>query len=309
MKKSREPACVIAGLAALLALGVCNSINARGTASSDPPSSVHWEYLDNGQLRVGIDTVSGGCIGYLSRSGSKRNFLNHFDRGRFVQQSYYGDPDGTRWGDKPWRWNPVQGGDYRGTPAHILDRKIKGTSLYVQTMPRHWSGCRDLPEVMFEEWISLTQSVAHVHFKMSYSGTNTYAEADQEIPAVFVEPEFENLVLYSGSRPWSGEPTDRSVPGWPNESRTVTEHWAAYVDKKGFGIGALAPKADKLTCYRFGKGEATTGACSYFAPLTRFAIRPGFLFEYDLYLTVGSVEEIRERFRRIATPGAESAPK
>ena len=35
---------------------------------------------------------------------------------------------------------------------------------------------------------------------------------------------------------------------------------------------------------------------SYFAPLTKFAILPGKVFEYDIYLTLGTVSEIRERF-------------
>jgi len=80
----------------------------------------------------------------------------------------------------------------------------------------------------------------------------------------------------------------------------MTEHWAAYVDSHDFGVGGYVDVATNLTCYRFGSGGAERGACSYFAPLTEFAITPGFIFEYDLYLTLGTSEEIRNVFRGIA---------
>jgi len=39
---------------------------------------------------------------------------------------------------------------------------------------------------------------------------------------------------------------------------------------------------------------------SHFAPLTTFAIKPRFVFEYDANLTIGSVDQIREQFKGIA---------
>ena len=150
-----------------------------------------------------------------------------------------------------------------------------------------------------EQWITLTGKLAHVHFKMSYTGTNAHSRQAQEIPAFFVEPQFDTLLLYEGDKPWSNGPLNRSRPGWPNESRKITEHWAAYLDEAGFGIGAYVPMATELTCYRYGKGDSKSGACSYFAPITRFAITPGFIFEYDLWLTAGRVEEIREAFNSV----------
>ena len=60
----------------------------------------------------------------------------------------------------------------------------------------------------------------------------------------------------------------------------------------------MVPKSDSLTCYRFGKPDQK-GACSYFAPLARFAITPGTVFEYDVYLTLGTSAEIRRVFKNI----------
>src|SRR6516164_5519165 len=48
--------------------------------------------LDNGTIKVGVDTSFGGAITYLSQSGSTNNLINDYDHGRQVQQSYYSGP-------------------------------------------------------------------------------------------------------------------------------------------------------------------------------------------------------------------------
>ncbi len=63
-------------------------------------------------MKIGVDLSSGGSIFWFSELPGDRNLLNHADRGRFIQQSYYGKADGSMWAKKPWHWNPVQGGDY-----------------------------------------------------------------------------------------------------------------------------------------------------------------------------------------------------
>ena len=86
-----------------------------------------WEYLDNGKIRIGVDKSRGACIGFFGESITKKNLLNNFDEGRFIQQSYYGDKDGSKWNGKPWRYNPVQGGDWKGNKSRILNfSKING---------------------------------------------------------------------------------------------------------------------------------------------------------------------------------------
>jgi len=257
-------------------------------------------FLDNGHIKVGVKKSSGAGIAWLSASGSERNLINHFDRGRLVQQSYYGKEDGSLWGKQPWRYNPVQGGDWRGKGAKVLELKAEKTSLYAKTLPRHWASGKELEETSMEQRIELKDDVVHIRYAFKYSGEETHPEHDHEIPAVFVQPDLNTLVLYDGEKPWSDGELHRSQPGWPNESRKMTEHWAAYIDKEDFGLGAYVPVADQLTCYRFGDGNAKKGACSYFAPLTKFAIKPGLEWEYDVYLTIGTSAEIRKRFVDIA---------
>ena len=88
-----------------------------------------WLYLDNGQVRLGVDRAAGASIGYFGERATGRNLLNHHDKGRFIQQSYYGAKDGSDWNGKPWRWNPVQGGGWRGEPARTLAFTNTATTL------------------------------------------------------------------------------------------------------------------------------------------------------------------------------------
>src|SRR6478672_8015501 len=83
---------------------------ATGTVFAAEHPKDPFTYLDNGVLRIGVDQSRGAAIGYFALARDKRNLLNHHDEGRFIQQSYYGDADGSMWGKKPWRYNPVQGG-------------------------------------------------------------------------------------------------------------------------------------------------------------------------------------------------------
>jgi hypothetical protein len=270
----------------------------RAAGSTNAPAE-DWAWLDNGQVRLGVVKSSGAGIGWFSMSGSSRNLLNHFDRGRLIQQSYYGNPDGSTWNGRPWRWNPVQGGDWKGNPARLLELSSGTNQLYAKSIARNWGGCAEIPEVTFDEWISLAGKIARARFRMSYRGSIVHQETDHEIPAFFAEPDLKTLVLYSGDQPWTSAPASRSVPGWPNESRRMTEGWAAYVDRDDFGIGAFVPVANRLTCYHFGGDDSSKGACSYFAPLTKFGITPDKVFEYDVYLTAGKTDEIRAAFRGI----------
>ena len=65
-------------------------------------------FLENGKLKLGVSLAAGGGIFYLSSKDGK-NILNTYRPSQFIQQSYYGVADGSKWDGKPWVWNPVQG--------------------------------------------------------------------------------------------------------------------------------------------------------------------------------------------------------
>ncbi|MCM8532502.1 MAG: hypothetical protein NE330_15160, partial [Lentisphaeraceae bacterium] len=112
------------------------------------------DYIENAKLKLGINLSSGGSVFYLSTLSGK-NLLNHYDRGRYIQQSYYGRKDGTMWMDKHWVWNPVQGGHYKGDGATVLEYKKSADAIYVKSTPVHWASGESLTNSVMEQWIVL----------------------------------------------------------------------------------------------------------------------------------------------------------
>lgn len=258
------------------------------------------KFLANDKVRIGVDLASGGAVFWFSEMPTNRNLLNHFDRGRFIQQSYYGQPDGSKWVDKPWRWNPVQGGDYKGKPARVLKVEEEANSIYIKSVPVNWAGGEDVEDCRMEEWISLHGEIAKIRYRFTYRGKIQHPPVHQEMPAVFVDYDLETLACYTGDKPWTGAPLSKDSPGWPNESRKVTEEWAAWLGKDGRGLGVHFPGTTEMTCYRYeGPSGPEGGGCSYFAPIRTTAIGPEFQQEYTIYLTVGSAPEIRGRFEKL----------
>lgn len=267
----------------------------------NPEVASKQKFIENGKVKIGVDLSSGGSIFWFSELPADRNLLNHADRGRFIQQSYYGKPDGSLWVKKPWRWNPVQGGDYKGKPAKLLEVKETEGTLYVRSIPVNWAGGEDIEECRMEQWITLADTMARIRFRFSYNGKEVHPPTHQELPAVFVDLALTDLVYYKGDKPWTDDAVSKDRPGWPNEGRKTTEHWAGFIAEDGRGVGVLFPGTDRITTYRHpGPSGPKGGGCSYFAPIRTMSITPGLVFEYNAYLTIGSTEEMRSRFKPIA---------
>lgn len=260
------------------------------------------EYLQNGKIRVGVDLDSGGGVCYFGRMPGRKNLLNRWDKGRLIQQSYYGTVDGSQWLGKPWRWNPVQGGDCKNNPSEILDWKKGANSLYVKTRPRHWGTGELLKDVTMEETVTLEGEVMKIRFSCTYAGAQAHPVTHQELPAVFLDGALDTLYFYAGDRPWTGGALTAKQPGFPNEYFDITEGWAAYADRKGWGVGVYVPGVRQITAYRYA-GQGRTGsegdACSYFAPLRSFAFDKPMTFSYTAYVALGTLDEMRARFQKI----------
>lgn len=264
----------------------------------------NFYYIDNGTIRLGVDLERGGSIFYFAESVTKRNVLNHADEGRFIQQSYYGEPDSSIWVNQPWVWNPIQGGGCHGEKARILKQTFDETGINIVSEPVHWASGMAISDAEMEEIITMKGRMAHIHYIFRNTGRNAtnHPATHQELPAVFVDANLPNLIYYGGSSPWTGDSLKSVVPGWPNEEHIRTEEWAAYVDSTQWGIGVYTPGTSVSTAYRF-SGDGTAGpegsACSYFAPVRTFAITKDLIFEYDVYLYIGTISEIRKTFEGI----------
>lgn len=265
----------------------------------------HWVYLDNQHIRLGVNMDAGGSIGWFSHSHSSDNLLNAFDHGRYVQQSYYGDKDGSDWNGKPWTYNPVQGGSWKGVPAKVLESKEERDSLYVKTRPRHWATGEEISDMVMEQWFSIKGGLARLKYRMSYTGKTVHqTRKHQELPAMFVAPKRHTLVFCDqANTPWTNAPLTRKQPGPPGTAGNIfhtSERWAAWVDEHDQGIGIWFPHSDMATSYRV--SDSGVGDCSYLAPLQTWALQPGMVFEYETVLALGTVEQLRAIFGKLAKP-------
>ena len=283
-----------------------NTLNSTNTASASIQKGKY--YIDNGQIRLGIDLDRGGSIFYFALSTNQVNLLNHADEGRFIQQSYYGESDGSTWGGKPWVWNPIQGGGSNGLKAKVLRQELGTNALRVISEPVHWGYGTPMPELEMEEEILLCQEVARIRYTFRNTSTNAtdHPAAHQELPAVFVDAAYPIMVYYKGDKPWTGAELTRVTLGWPNEYHIRNEEWAAYVNTNSYGLGVYTPGTPESTAYRYlpeGPQRDKTGpqaaACSYFAPIRTLAITRGLTFQYELYLRIGTIEDIRQTFDQI----------
>ncbi len=262
-----------------------------------------WTYLDNGTIRIGVNRSAGATLGWFSLSQIEFNYLNRFDLGRYLQQSWYGDEDGSDWNGKPWRWNPVQGGNWQYVPAEVTSFETGEFRLTSNSIPVHWATGENIEDVSFKQTIELHGPVVAIEFEMSYHGKKSHKARHQELPAIFVDHTLKHLHCLK-----AGESEMTSfVPGWPNERVSLTRDWFASLNDDGHGIGIWAPGAEELTCYRAEGGPApqSKGACSYLAPIKTMAIEPGFTYRYHVFLTIGTIPHFKNRFHEIAAPIAQ----
>ena len=290
-------------------LSVLASVSCQASQSDkQPASSDPWSYIDNGTLRLGVDRSRGACIGFLGESSTKRNLLNHFDEGRFIQQSYYGQTDGSEWNGKPWVYNPIQGGSWKRVPAKVTGFHINedATETTATITPRHWATGELRPEMVMQQTLTLDGDLAILHFKMTYDGPDQGNPRHQEMPAVFIDGALKNFIYTKDGVLTRAEPRILAENGREGVEGVgydkSSSEWVAYLNDEDWGIGIYTPGTKSFTCYR-ALGDGTSGPdgsmASYVSPIRTFALKTGLELEYTAYVTIGTLEEIRERFENL----------
>ncbi len=138
------------------------------------PNVDSFTFLDNGVIRLGIDTSRGGTLGWLGpSSNTSLSLLNIHDFGRVVQGSFYSGPmpynpggkcsEPGGWG-QPWPWNPIGAGDVYSHAAPILNVSVnpEKTSATVWTQPMQWACDRVPCDCLFEQRIDLVGNAVNV---------------------------------------------------------------------------------------------------------------------------------------------------
>jgi hypothetical protein len=273
--------------------------------------------LKNTQLHLKQDLAHGGAISYISEANRSRNLVNNADEGRYIQQSYYAgtsidrQEEGQSPNWSPWPWNPIQCGDYAGNRAQILEARQTADSTYIKCIPMQWDMDGKYAEAEMEQWTSLNGNVITVRCRLTCRRTdNIYGEGlprDQEIPAVYPISALNNLYAYFGDVPFTGAPIANTEViqlesgFWgrytPDDGNFSTEKWMAFVDDNGWGMGVYSPQATQFLAGRYGQAgkESTSPSTGYIAPLRVEALMKNSVTEYEYYLVVGTLDEIRAK--------------
>lgn len=277
--------------------------------------------IRNRALRLRQDLSRGGAICYISESDKERNLVNICDEGRYIQQSYYAGNVVNRQNEgqcptwSPWAWNPIQVGDYARNRAEILKHSNRGRKSYVKCIPMLWDMNNHPAEATMEQWTTMKGNVIHVKNRLTCLRTDSLygegVECDQEIPAVYLISSLKNLHSYFGTKPFTGETAQQTdvkqiIIGDPEHFwgsyPTVTECWMAFTDDNGWGVAVYSPSATHFLAGRYGdnlEGDAQSAATSYIAPLRRERLMKDSVVEYEYYLIVGNIEQIREKIYKI----------
>lgn len=274
--------------------------------------------LDNGILNIKLDLTRGGAISYISISGKSRNIVNIHDEGRYVQQSYYAGKNLNRINEgqnsdwSPWPWNPIQVGDSYRNRAKILECSTNDNTLYVKCTPMLWDMNNKPAEAVMEQWTTLIGNVIKVSNKLTCHRTDTiYGESiskSQELPAVYPISALKSLYSYFGDAPFTGDSLNNPVVEhledgfWGRYTNDkVSEHWMAFVDDNLWGMGVYTPIASNFLAGMAGAPgfESNDSQTSYIAPIKSVALKKIDVFEYDYYLIIGNLEDIRSEIYKI----------
>jgi hypothetical protein len=273
---------------------------------------------DNGKLTVKFDLTRGGAISWISYSGSQRSFVNIADEGRYIQQSYYAgksldrkaEGQSPQW--SPWAWNPIQVGDAFRNRAKILDYKQSMDTLYVKCIPMQWDMNNRPAEAEMEQWTFLNGSILTIRNRLTCHRTDTiYGDSlmrNQELPAVYPISALKNLYTYDGNLPFTNEPYKKLevknlASGFWGRYKDISEHWMAFVDDTDIGMLVYNPICTMFLAGMAGVPgkEATDASTSYIAPIKDEVIYKNTVYEYEYYILVGSLTEMRKQVYDINT--------
>ncbi len=269
-------------------------------------------YLDNGTLKVGLNTRCGGAIEKVILNGT--NYVNGFDCGRQIQVSFY---DGNDTYDTcagctgMWGWNPVQGGDRHGSGSRILSTVLGSDFIYVKLQPNEWlpdnkggGPTQPVPsDLIVEQTVSFLPGLLNalkLHYKITHIGNDLHANKLQEFPAVYVNLGFDRFVYYGGNSPWTGDQVSSLTMPILGQASQQTyyspERWGAFVNQMDSGLTVFVPAQ-----YPYVTGihvEGTHGpygsGANYFSPFTFFTWQPGSVLQSDIYIVPGDYKQARQ---------------
>lgn len=274
-------------------------------------------YLDNGEVRIGMDLSLGGAVTFIATKDRPGNLINSADLGRQIQMSHYSGP----WpfvaeGKKPhesWAglgWNPIQTGDCYMNPSKVIEHRNSGKELYIKCVPMQWPMNNVPGDCTFETWTRLDGPLIHMRFRCvnARADTNAYRPCPQELPAVYTISSLSRLMSYTGETPFDGGPlthvTNDWRKSWPWTRFHATERWAALVNEQDWGLGVFKDDGGEFHGGIHGQGPSDDpkhASTAYVAPIHVENFDHNIIFEHSTVFMVGKLGEMRRRFNAMAT--------
>lgn len=276
-------------------------------------------FLENEQVKVGVDLNLGGAITWLSPKRGE-NRVNNFDHGRQIQLSYFSGPVPFEAnGQKPaehWKhigWNPIQAGDDFHHGSQTVEHRNDGRELYVKCIPLQWPLNNVPGECTLESWLQLDGPVVKARARLvnARPDRTQHAARLQELPALYANAAFHRVMSYTGGRPFTNEPAQlmpKSATKHPWSFWLGTEQWSALLDEHDEGIGLITPGRIWFTGGFAGKpGGNDTRAThtGYLAGQALEILDHNIVHEFHYELVVGSLDQIRQRAK---THGQKALP-
>jgi hypothetical protein len=268
-------------------------------------------YLESDTLtettRVGLNKAWGGSIVEVSLNGT--DYVNNDDPGRQIQTSLW---DANANYSTSWGYNPIEAGDhfFQGSPLLTFD--LLPNSIYTKTQPIQWApesfgggpGSPAPGDAYIEKWISVVPGynrVFKVHYRITHFGSDSHADAPNELPVMYVNPIVSNLLYYAGDAPWTNDALSQfTTPSSAWFELHTPEQWGAYVDSTNTGIALYTPM-------QFPNSKRlNAGSTLQFTPLCPYSWDPGSTLDFDTFILVGPVDESRAAIYDLH--GQQSAP-
>jgi len=287
------------------------------TLGGQAPPPPQMTFLDNGQVRIGMDLALGGAVTFISSKDHPVNIINSADLGRQIQMSHYSGPWPFAPGDKKPRkewaglgWNPIQTGDCFGNPSRVVEHRNNGEGVYIKCIPMQWPLDNVLGDCAFETWTRLEGPVIHMRYRCTNqrSDTTAYPPCAQELPAIYTISKLYRLMSYTGEKPFTQDTLTRATNDWrkpwPWTRFVGTERWAALVGDDDWGLGVFKDDGGQFDGGVYGDGRSEDpkdSSTGYVAPIHIENFDYNIVYEHWTDFTVGKLVDIRKRFNDMAT--------
>ncbi len=273
-------------------------------------------FLDNGEVRIGMDLALGGAVTFLSSKAHPGNIINSADLGRQIQMSHYSGPwpfvVGSKKPNPAWAglgWNPIQSGDCYLNPSKVLEHRNDGKELYIKCIPMQWPMDNVPGECTFETWATLEGPVIHMRYRCTNQRPDKtqYRPCPQELPAVYTISVLSRLMSYTGDKPFTDAPlthvTNDWRKPWPWTRFVATEGWAALVDEHDWGLGVFKQDGGEFHGGIYGDERSEDPkhpSTAYLAPIQVENFDYNVVYEHRTDFVIGPLADIRQRFNQMA---------